>query len=109
MRTSAQTRARGTATLRLLEDEEIRAAHREYMGTDRGLRRVAAGYGISHVQLAAGFVRLGLPRKGNRTTDPGVIERVVSARDSGAKWTKIAKDVNLSLRQVQNIYSKQKG
>lgn len=90
---------------RRLTDEQIREAHEKYMTTSRGLRPVAKEYGISHVQLAAGFVRLGLQRRGNRCTDPEVIERVISMRGSGEKWTTIAESVNLSLRQVQNVYS----
>lgn len=93
---------------RLLSDEQIREAHRKYMRTQRGLRAVAADYGISHVQLAAGFIRLNLARRGNRTTDPEVIDRVVSLRESNMKWTEIATVVNLSLRQVQNLYAKEK-
>lgn len=99
----------GTRTApRLLSDEQIREAHRTYMNTDRGLRSIGAQYGISHVQLAASFVRLRLAVKGNRETDPEIIDRVKFLRDSGMKWTDIAMDVSLSLRQVHNIYVKEK-
>lgn len=91
--------------MRLLTDEQIREAHGKYARTSRGLRSVAREYGISHVQLAAGFVRLGLARRGNRTTDPEVIDRVIRMRTAGVKWTSIAESVNLSLRQTQNIYA----
>lgn len=90
---------------RLLTEEQVREAYRAYSTTSRGLRSVAKDYGISHVQLAASFVRHGLQPKGNRTTDPDVIDRVIALRTGGAKWTTVAESVNLSLRQAQNIYS----
>lgn len=94
---------------KLLADEEIRAAHRKYTDSQRGLRSVAGEYGISHVQLAAGFHRLGLAVKGNRATDPEVIAEVLELRDrQGATWASIAAHTNLSHRQVQNIYAKHK-
>jgi hypothetical protein len=97
------------APVRLLTDEQIREAHHRYMASPIGLRAVARDYGISHVQLAAGFVRLQLPAKGNRTTDPTVVEEILARRDeSGEKWAAIADAVNLSLRQVQQVYTNAK-
>jgi hypothetical protein len=91
---------------RLLSDEEIRQAHRVYMDGRRGLRSVAAQYGISHVQLAASFHRLRLEVKGNRSTDPDVIADVIALRESNHTWSDIAGRVGLSLRQVQHIYGR---
>lgn len=96
------------APVRQLTDEQIREAHGRYMASPLGLRAVAKDYGISHVQLAAGFVRLQLPVKGNRTTDPTVVEEILARRESGEKWAVIANAVNLSLRQVQQVYTNAK-
>lgn len=95
-----------TPAPRLMSDEQIREAHRKYMASPFGLRPVAKDYGISHVQLAASFVRLQLPVKGNRATDPAVVEEIRARRDeSGEKWADIAKAMRMSLRQVQQVYA----
>lgn len=94
-----------TEQVRKLSDDEVRQAYDSYRRSRRGLRAVAKDYGISHVQLSVNFARLGLERRGNRTTDPRVVDRVIALRELGWKWTDIAADVRLSLRQTQNIYA----
>jgi hypothetical protein len=101
--TSVGLRSRIGPSPRLLTDEQIREAHRKYM-SGRGLRSVAEDYRISHVQLAAGFHRLGLEVRGNRTTDPLVAAEIQALRVAGKTWGEIARIVGMSLRQVQYIH-----